>query len=375
MSNFLNEHVEDYQILTEGSGDSKQYYLDGIFMQSGVVNKNGRLYQPHEFKEQIEIYNNEKVSKNTALGELDHPSCFLESFQVLTENGWLDFENVNYGHKIATLNIENNEIEYNSINRIINEQYKGHAYSIEGRNIKTKVTPTHRFLLEDRYGKRSYHTIEEIFLNRKKFNKHKILKNGNLCGEISTTNEIYLDDSFLKIEKINHDGNVFCFNVDNSNFFIKQNNKTFITGNSAGMNLHRISHIFETPLRFENNNIVGKARILDTQYGKTVKVLIDEKIPFGVSSRGTGNLKRLDEYNLVQGFKLITVADIVNNPSAPDAFPKTIIEMIMENDKRVEKIYNDIILNDVKKVIHNTPKTELDEEIKRQYNKIINNLD
>ncbi len=80
-------------------------------------------------------------------------------------------------------------------------------------------------------------------------------------------------------------------------------------------------------LREDGNNWVGKAKIMDTPYGKIVKNLIDEGAKLGVSSRGMGSLKSVNGTNIVQDdFYLATAADIVADPSAPEAFVEGIME-------------------------------------------------
>jgi hypothetical protein len=80
-------------------------------------------------------------------------------------------------------------------------------------------------------------------------------------------------------------------------------------------------------LHQEGNNFIGKAKILDTPYGKIVKNFIDEGVSLGVSSRGVGSLKPANGYQLVgDDFMLATAADIVADPSAPDAFVRGIME-------------------------------------------------
>ena len=102
---------------------------------------------------------------------------------------------------------------------------------------------------------------------------------------------------------------------------------------SPSINLDRVSHLIKS-LKVEGNNFVGKAKIMDTPYGKIVKSLIDEGAQLGVSSRGLGSLVQRNGVQLVQDdFQLATAADIVADPSAPDAF----VEGVMEG---AEWIYN-----------------------------------
>ena len=92
------------------------------------------------------------------------------------------------------------------------------------------------------------------------------------------------------------------------------------------LNLDRVSHMI-TSLKEDGNNWVGKSKILDTPMGNIVKNLIDEGASLGVSSRGLGSLKERDGINEVQDdFVLSTAADIVADPSAPDAFVRGIME-------------------------------------------------
>ena len=93
------------------------------------------------------------------------------------------------------------------------------------------------------------------------------------------------------------------------------------------VNLERVSHMI-TKLAPEGANFVGEAKIMNTPYGKIVKGLIDEGAQLGVSSRGMGSLETRGGANYVKDdFYLATAADIVADPSAPDAF----VEGIMEN--------------------------------------------
>ena len=92
------------------------------------------------------------------------------------------------------------------------------------------------------------------------------------------------------------------------------------------INLDRVSHLI-TSLQREGNNFVGKARILDTPMGRVTKELLDEGIKLGVSSRGLGSIKESNGMKVVcDDFVLATAADIVADPSAPDAFVEGILE-------------------------------------------------
>jgi hypothetical protein len=93
------------------------------------------------------------------------------------------------------------------------------------------------------------------------------------------------------------------------------------------VNLERVSHMI-TKLYPDGNNFIGEAKVMDTPYGKIVKNLIDEGAKLGVSSRGMGSLQRgrNGEAQVGGDFYLATAADIVADPSAPDAFVEGIME-------------------------------------------------
>ena len=107
------------------------------------------------------------------------------------------------------------------------------------------------------------------------------------------------------------------------------------------MNLDRVSHRI-TSLKAEGNNFIGKAQILDTPMGKIAKSLLGEGVQLGVSSRGMGSIDKREDVNVVMDdFMLATAADIVADPSAPDAF----VNGIMEGK---EWVWNNGILKETK---------------------------
>ena len=92
------------------------------------------------------------------------------------------------------------------------------------------------------------------------------------------------------------------------------------------INLDRVSHKIES-LKQEGNNFIGRAKILETPMGNIAKNLLNEGVRLGVSSRGMGSLKKEEGCNVVcDDFMLATAADLVADPSAPDAFVDGIME-------------------------------------------------
>ena len=108
------------------------------------------------------------------------------------------------------------------------------------------------------------------------------------------------------------------------------------------VNLDRVSHKIIS-LTCEGNNFRGKAQLLETPMGKIAMALINEGVMLGVSSRGVGSLKVTNEGHKIVGedFMLATAADIVADPSAPDAFVQGIFEgkeWVFANGKLTEQL-------------------------------------
>ena len=125
------------------------------------------------------------------------------------------------------------------------------------------------------------------------------------------------------------------------------------------VNLARVSHMI-TSLKPEGKNFIGEAKVMDTPYGKIVKNLIDEGAQLGVSSRGMGSIQQSQGRNVVgKDFYLATAADIVADPSAPDAF----VEGIMENKEWVwdNGVLKSMEVEQYKEEIERTKRKELAE--------------
>ena len=125
------------------------------------------------------------------------------------------------------------------------------------------------------------------------------------------------------------------------------------------VNLERVSHMI-TSLKPEGKNFIGEAKVMDTPYGKIVKNLIDEGAQLGVSSRGMGSIQQSQGRNVVgKDFYLATAADIVADPSAPDAF----VEGIMEGKEWVwdNGILKSMEVEQYKEEIERTKRKELAE--------------
>ena len=139
---------------------------------------------------------------------------------------------------------------------------------------------------------------------------------------------------FMQADIKNRNGRVYPMEILGEE--VKKYNKNFIEQNRAfgelghpdgpTVNLERVSHMI-TSLEPDGKNFIGEAKIMDTPMGKIVKNLMDEGAKLGVSSRGMGSLKQKGGANVVSDdFYLATAADIVADPSAPNAFVEGIME-------------------------------------------------
>ena len=145
---------------------------------------------------------------------------------------------------------------------------------------------------------------------------------------------MYIEGVFLQSELKNRNGRMYPFSVlekEVSRYneeYVKTSRALGELGHPDGptVNLDRVSHRI-TSLRAEGNNFIGKAQILDTPMGKIASSLLGEGVKLGVSSRGMGSIDRREDCNVVMDdFMLATAADIVADPSAPDAFVNGIME-------------------------------------------------
>ncbi len=161
------------------------------------------------------------------------------------------------------------------------------------------------FLVEETNGKKDY-KIRGIFLQSDIKNRNGRVYESNILGkEVNRYTKEFIDKKRAFGELGHPDGPV--------------------------VNLERVSHMI-TSLKPEGKNYIGEAKIMDTPYGKIVKGLINEGAQLGVSSRGMGSLVQKGGVNYVgNDFYLATAADIVADPSAPEAF----VEGIMENKEWV----------------------------------------
>lgn len=205
-----------------------------------------------------------------------------------------------------------------------------------------------RFIVEEKVGKKKDYFIEGIFLQADLKNK-----NGRMYPSQVMDKEVarYMEET-----------------VKNNRAFGELGHPE-----GPGINLHLVSHMI-TELRKEGSNYYGRAKILETPNGMIARGLLDGGANLGVSSRAIGTLKEnKDGVQIVQDdFTLSTAADIVADPSAPDAFVRGIMEgkeWVFVNGKFVEKH-----IDEVKRVIRKTSSKNLTEAKVRAFQNFLSKI-
>jgi hypothetical protein len=528
-------------VINEIANSGGPFVVKGVLQRANAKNQNGRVYPKSILEREAIKYTENFIKQRRALGELDHPECFSKSGEYLSIDGWKKLIDAKEGELVATLNVDTNTLEYNPIERVINESYNGKMFSNQGKNINTLVTPNHRFILKDRNNNFVEKTAQELFdisktiknshlsipivadnwvgknfetftfpgvnidggdienknkqmlplqvdakawfsflgfylaeghctnadnsgygvfitqnegviadefrkiLNQLsselKWNEYKkgnagitfavydariwtylnklgdkyskfipseikaastdLLQNlydwylngdGTSVGEyertslfsvsktliddlyeialkigltgiikeqisnkdylfaghlieiknklplyrlwIKTSQAIHLDFRFIKIQEVDFDETVHCITVKNGNFYCRDNNHSFWTGNSSVVNLQNVSHNV-TEIHWEGDDLVGTVEVLPTPSGNILKELFRSSINVGISSRGVGSVKRkmAEAADEVQDdFELIAF-DFVSNPSTRGAFmmPSSTIQENIQN--------------------------------------------
>ena len=190
----------------------------------------------------------------------------------------------------------------------------------------------------------------------------------------------FIEGVFLQAEICNRNGRMYPMRTMERE--VQKYNENFVkTGRALGelghpdgptINLDRASHLI-TSLQREGNNFIGKARLLETPMGKIAKQLLDEGVKLGVSSRGLGSIKEENGVKIVgEDFMLATAADIVADPSAPDAFVNGIMEgkeWVWANGNIAESK-----IDEIKRRLDNAAQSQLNESNISAYSEFLQNM-
>jgi len=201
-----------------------------------------------------------------------------------------------------------------------------------------------------------------------------------LTEEKDGKQHLYIEGVFLQSEIKNRNGRIYPFSVLEKE--VGRYNEEYVSkGRALGelghpdgptVNLDRVSHRI-TSLKAEGTNFIGKARILDTPMGNIAKSLLGEGVKLGVSSRGMGSIDRQENASYVMDdFMLATAADIVADPSAPDAFVNGIMEgkeWVWDNGILKEKA-----IAEMKSEIDNSSRIALEEATLKAFERFLSAL-
>jgi|TARA_B100000795_G_scaffold252022_1_gene221264 hypothetical protein len=153
--------------------------------------------------------------------------------------------------------------------------------------------------------------------------------------------QTFLEGVFMQAENKNKNGRIYTREVL-TRAVDKFVNEQVITGRAVGelnhpdgpsINLDKVSHRI-TELKWDGNNVMGKALILDTPMGQIVKGLVEGGVQLGVSSRGMGSLEMKNGSNYVADDFMLNTVDIVQDPSAPNAYVNGIMEGVSYEQDR-----------------------------------------
>lgn len=154
-------------------------------------------------------------------------------------------------------------------------------------------------------------------------------------GKEGEPKKLYISGTFMQFGIKNHNGRVYPREIMEKevNRYINECIKPkrgfgeLTHPNSPQINLERVSHLVESLKLQSDGRVVGKALVVETPCGNIVRGLIEGGASLGVSSRGLGSLKEgKDGMEVQEDFHLVTPADVVSSPSAPDAFVQGIME-------------------------------------------------
>lgn len=189
----------------------------------------------------------------------------------------------------------------------------------------------------------------------------------------------FIEGIYMQAEQKNRNGRVYPKAVLESainKYVTEQVSKGRAVGelnhpDGPTINLDKVSHRI-TELRWDGNNVVGKALVLDTPMGKIVKGLMEGGVQLGVSSRGMGSLEQRNGTSVVKPDFILATVDIVQDPSAPEAFVNGIMEGVdffYENDILIAKT-----AQEVKEAIKKMTTKQIAEEQCRLFKNFLNKI-
>lgn len=320
-----------------------------VMQKYGIENRNGRIYPEAILRREAKNYQR-NIEMGTSVGENDHPECFSDDALVLTQEGWMLIQDVKDDTLVFTLN-SSSYLELQTVDKVIHQQYHGKMYRVKHELIDCLVTPLHRFLCYDKNDADKKH----IYINANELNnfvgKNYVLHNG-IKTDIHTQEEelIAIDDLEITIE--DYDSKIACLSLKNANFYVKQNDKCFWTGNSAVISIRNTS-MKVTKLWWEGRTLMGEILLpitrgfieqgIMTHPADKIANDMMYEITYGVSSRGVGSVQSKGDVKIVQDDFELICWDFVTTPSTIGSWTaldkndlKPYIESVEKHEKNID---------------------------------------
>jgi len=321
----------------------KKTIMKGIIQKADVLNQNGRIYPRHILEREVRNYQ-KFIQERRALGE-----CVPPGTEIYTRDGWKNIEDIAEDEVIATLDVEKNKLQFNKINKKVDIPYVGkmHRFVHASGEFDFTVTPDHKVLAWHTNGTPYKVSSEELSKRPRELNGSKIK---------SIESECVVDFSLVSVETFSYDGRVYCVNVKNNTWLMRQNGKACWTGNcdhpeSSVVNLKNVSHLITEAYMDDKGVVYGTLEVLSTPSGQILQSLVDSKVKIGISSRGVGSTKKQGDYQVVQDDFMIVTWDVVSEPSTSGAFvipegkivTSEELKRLFNKSDRIDRILNDIL--------------------------------
>lgn len=207
----------------------------------------------------------------------------------------------------------------------------------------------------------------------------------SVIEESTNIKQWFVEGVTLQSDIKNHNGRIYPFEVLNnsiSTYVEKYLQCKRALGeldhpkeNAASVNPSNVSHVFES-VKVNGKDFVTKAKIIDTPSGKIVKSFLESGVKLGISSRGLGSIKESNGAKIVQEFQLVTLGDIVLDPSGPNCFLDAINESkewIYQNGVLVEKDLSEE-MDKYKKLIKEAKSKDIQDVVKNIFSDYIKKL-
>lgn len=320
------------------------FIVSAIFQKYGIENANGRVYPEEILKREVEKYQR-LIDARSSYGE-----CYTSDAECLTPDGWVSVVDIEEGDEVITLNTKTLKTEIQKVTYKTDKEWNGEMIHITGSFIDDVVTPDHEypvFEISNEIGIDIKSTFYDFVSASKILSHYSHLYRDDLsthfipCDQEPSfskygngTNRVYLNSRNIKAEKINYNGRVYCVEVPNHTWYVRQNGKSHWTKNcnhpeTSTIDLSRLAiNIIE--LHWEGHTLVGKIEIPVTQgfrkYG-IVSTCADQVahwilsgLRVGVSSRALGSVKQVMGKLIVGDDLELICWDVVATPSTPGAY-------------------------------------------------------